>query len=400
VFFTILQRSIFAELVKAFVLALVALTSILLLAGIVAEASQRGLAPDQILMAIPLIIPSTLPYTIPSTTLFAVCLVYGRMAHDNEITAIKAAGINIFLIVWPGVVLGLLTAGATMSLYYHTIPTTQYLLRAQFIKDMEEFLYSMLKADRCINHPKMNYAIWVRQLQGRRLLDATIKRRDPKSGRYDLVARAKEAEIRVDVRNQKMVMHMRQVEVYSVGSQTRAYSEVQMWEEKLPESSPIEIGRRKNRELTWPMLLERKHELDDEIADIERQIEDAAGHLARSPSRPDLGRHLQELNTYRKFKEGERITIVNEICMRPSLAVGCLCFVLVGCPVGIWFSKSDYLSAFITCFLPIVFVYYPLLLTGMSLTRNGKVPSLVAIWACNAVVGLAGLMLLRRLARN
>ena len=57
--------------------------------------------------------------------------------------------------------------------------------------------------------------------------------------------------------------------------------------------------------------------------------------------------------------------------MRPALALGCLCFALVGCPVGIWFSKSDYLSAFITCFLPIVIVYYPLMLCGINMARSG-----------------------------
>ena len=397
-FFSILQRSIFRELVKAFSLSLVALTCILLLAGIVAEASQRGLAPDQILMAIPLIIPSTLPYTIPSTTLFAACLVYGRLAHDNEITAIKAAGINLFFVVWPGVVLGLLTAAVTMSLYYHTIPTTQYLLRAQFVKDVEEFLYGMLRSDRCINHPRMNYAIWVRQLQGRRLIDATIKRRDGK-GRYDLIAHAKEAEIKVDARNQKILMLMRQVEVYSVTNQTRACSEVQTWEEKLPDSL-IETQHLKNREMTWPVLLENKQRLDNELADWDRQIEDAAAAAARSPKKPELTQHFNNLKQHRRWRMGEQINVANEIQMRPALAVGCICFVLVGCPVGIWFSKRDYLSAFITCFLPIVFVYYPLLLTGMSLTRNGKIPPTLAIWACNIVVGLAGLVLLRRLTRN
>ena len=136
----LLQRAIFWELLKAFVLALVALTSILLLAGIVAEASQRGLSPAQILIAIPLIIPSLMPYAIPSTTLFATCMVYGRLAHDNEIIAIKAAGINVLTVIYPAVTLGLLTSLLTLGLYHEVIPQTQYYLRAQFLKDVEEFI--------------------------------------------------------------------------------------------------------------------------------------------------------------------------------------------------------------------------------------------------------------------
>ena len=56
---------------RVFLLALATLTSLFLLAGLVAEATQRGLAPSQILTVIPLVIPNTLPYTVPSTTLFA-----------------------------------------------------------------------------------------------------------------------------------------------------------------------------------------------------------------------------------------------------------------------------------------------------------------------------------------
>ena len=69
--------------------------------------------------------------------------------------------------------------------------------------------------------------------------------------------------------------------------------------------------------------------------------------------------------------------------MRPALALGCLCFVLVGCPVGIWFSRSDYLSSFITCFLPIIVVYYPLMLCGINLAKSGKMLTALAIWPAN-----------------
>src|SRR5439155_2109578 len=105
------------------------ITGILLMAGIVAEASQQGLGPTQILAAIPLLIPSTLPYTIPATTLFAACVVYGRLAADNEILAIKSAGINILEVVKPGLLLGLVMSASTMGLYYRVIPYTHMLLR-------------------------------------------------------------------------------------------------------------------------------------------------------------------------------------------------------------------------------------------------------------------------------
>src|SRR4051794_17063264 len=162
------------ELTKVFVISLVGITGILLLAGIIAEASQQGLGPGQILAAIPLLVPSTLPYTIPATTLFATCVVYGRMSADNEILAIKAAGINLLHVVGPGVVLGLVMSGVTMGLYYHIIPYSHHLLRAMVFDDAEELLYSVLRKQNYLGHSTMPYSMWVKGVQGRKLLSPTF----------------------------------------------------------------------------------------------------------------------------------------------------------------------------------------------------------------------------------
>src|SRR6516164_7599256 len=138
------------EVFKVFVMSLIGITGILLMAGIVAEASQQGLAPTQILAAIPLLIPSTLPYTIPATTLFAACVAYGRLAADNEILAIKSAGVNVGRVVLPGLILGVTMSAVTMGLYYRIIPYTHHLLRAMVFKDAEKLIYNVLAKQHCI----------------------------------------------------------------------------------------------------------------------------------------------------------------------------------------------------------------------------------------------------------
>lgn len=396
----ILQRKIFFELLRAFLMSLLALTSILLLAGIVAEASQRGLSPSQILVAIPLIIPSTLPYTIPSTTLFAVCVVYGRLSHDNEIIAIRAAGINVLRIVLPGVLLGLLTSVGTLLLYAHVIPETQYMLRARFLKDAEEFFYSMLKNDRTINHPKLGYAIWVRQVQGRRLIDPTFKRRDAR-GEFDLIARAREADLLFDNNNNRVVVRMRHGEVFNVPTNAHAFFEYQEWEEKMPDS-PYENQRskRRAREMTWLQLLEQTGTLVEDRDENQAQLTQASNDLKHGGLSRQAVERVESLRYQRIVINGEIRAVNIELHMRPTIALGCLCFALVGCPVGIWFSKRDYLSAFITCFLPIVTIYYPLLLGGHSLARTGRIPPLVGLGGADLVALIVSLILLRRLLKN
>src|SRR4051812_21295720 len=98
---------IFWELLRVFGLALCGLTGLFLLGGVVQEASQRGLTPSQILTVVPLLIPTTLPYTVPATILFAVCVVFGRLANDNEVTALRAAGVHLGRLLAPAVILAL-----------------------------------------------------------------------------------------------------------------------------------------------------------------------------------------------------------------------------------------------------------------------------------------------------
>src|SRR5262245_27221722 len=154
------------ELIKVFGMSLLGLTSILLIAGVVAEATQQGLSASQIIRIIPLLIPSTLPYTIPATTLFASCVVYGRLASDNEILTLKAAGINVIKVIWPAVALGFVMSCTTMVLYYRIIPYTHGVMRAMLFNEVEEALYGLLRRDMRINDPRSNFAVWVQQLQG------------------------------------------------------------------------------------------------------------------------------------------------------------------------------------------------------------------------------------------
>jgi lipopolysaccharide export system permease protein len=74
--------------------------------------------------------------------------------------------------------------------------------------------------------------------------------------------------------------------------------------------------------------------------------------------------------------------------------------VLIGCPVGIWFSRSDYLSAFITCFIPIVLVYYPIQLCSTNLAKDGRIPPEISLWLADGLLGIAALFLFRKLLRN
>src|SRR5205085_7824766 len=118
-------------------------TGLFLLGGVVQEASQRGLSPDQILQVVPLLIPSTLPYTVPATVLFATCVVYGRLAHDNEITALRAAGVHLGQLLAPAVAFAAIISVGLLVLEFKFIPQSRQILQDRVLADADELIYSM-----------------------------------------------------------------------------------------------------------------------------------------------------------------------------------------------------------------------------------------------------------------
>ena len=97
----ILKRYVIFEVFRGFSLALLTMTAVFVLFMVAAQARDIGLSPNDIVHLVPYVIPSTLPYTVPVSLLFSVTVVYGRLAGDNEIIAVKTAGLSVMTVLWP-----------------------------------------------------------------------------------------------------------------------------------------------------------------------------------------------------------------------------------------------------------------------------------------------------------
>lgn len=388
-----LQRAIGRELGKVFALTLSVLTAILVLAGMLSEAAQFGLTPAELLATIPLIVPNLMPYTIPAATLFASCLVYGRLSQENEIIAVRSAGVNLSYVVWPAVLLGVGATAATWGLYYHVIPTTQYRLRTQWLSGAEDLFYRMVRNGMCGEVPGLGYRVWARDVQGRQLIDPVFKRPDG-HGDYDVVGHAQTAELSIDPEHYQLLVRLKQGEILNMLQGTRVTFMERTLPLRLPECAFLGATGPSPREMTIPQLWACRETALQQIAWL-----DAAGsgsgdaEECESPSVAVLDRNREWL------RSGLRKTDV-QLNLRPAVAFSCLCFVLIGCPLGIWFRRGDYLSTFVACFIPIVGCYYPLLLGGIHLSERGGANPVVALWMVNALFLTVALVLLARLVRR
>jgi lipopolysaccharide export system permease protein len=73
--------------------------------------------------------------------------------------------------------------------------------------------------------------------------------------------------------------------------------------------------------------------------------------------------------------------------------------VLLGCPVAILFQRGDYLSAFISCFLPIICIYYPLLMFVFNMSKEGYWPPIV-MWGGNIFLVALSIVVFRPVLRH
>ncbi len=408
---TTLNRMIFWELVRVFLLSLGTLTGLFLVVGLVHQASQLGLTLAQLLRVIPLFIPSSLPLTIPATTLFASCVVYGRLAHDNEAVALKAAGVHLFVIVKPAILLGVITTLVTAGLYHTVIPRTQQMFYAEVLSDPEEVLYNMLRRDRCLRHPSMPYVVYVRDVQGRRLIDVVVKRRekkkDLKTGAevlvgYDYVSRMHEATLTVDPATGTMALVPDRFAVYQAGM-----NGVQLSPDKFPMDLPDSVSGKETRvkisALTWddiPVRVEAMRAERDDLAAKEKDRIEEVTRIQDPHQRSIAQTELKNYTSQIEIKSRQLRNIQAEMYARPALAASCLVFALIGCPVGIWANRSDYLSTFVICFLPTLLVYYPLLLAGSDMGKNGRLPLGLGCCLADIVMSAVAVALTWRLLRR
>src|SRR5580704_553038 len=183
----ILERYVIGEVARAFSLALLTMTAIFVLFMVAAQARDIGLSPNDIVHLVPYVIPSTLPYTIPVSLLFAVTVVYGRLAGDNEIIAVKTAGLSVMKILWPTFGLAIGLSVLLLHLSGNWIPHCTHLAKMVLYKDLEDTFYKVLKKEHEFNSSHWPFLIKVRDVQDRVMIDATFKHRVKGQDDFDLV---------------------------------------------------------------------------------------------------------------------------------------------------------------------------------------------------------------------
>jgi len=148
-----LHKYIFRELLRVFLLAVVALTLMLSLGSILQPVQEYGVGPRQVLHLMGYFLPITLTFVLPMAALFACSLVYGRFAGDSELDACRASGISLTKLVYPGLVLAIIVAIANLFLSFYVMPVFVQRAEKSLKTDAKKILFRNIQRKRYYELP-------------------------------------------------------------------------------------------------------------------------------------------------------------------------------------------------------------------------------------------------------
>lgn len=385
---TTIQRYVLWEITKVFLLCLGITVLLMTVGGGVNEGLKKGLPPGVILNMLPYFIPEMLRYTIPGCMLFAVCTAFGRMAASNEITAIKSAGINPMELMWPVLTLAYFLSFFTFWMYDACAAWSRPNLHRVVAESLDDTVYGVLRTQR--NFKMSGFSVTVKSVQDRKLISPTFQvaatdsqpsiyleveeaelKTDPKTGILQLICRDGTVEFgdegSFEFPDERVIYldHLNSIELNEDNSSPANLT---------LKAIPKQIDREKK------LVAEGKAQLEEVKESEETELLDDALH--------NLKHHQKRL--FRLQAERQR---------RLANGFGVFCFVCMGIPVAIWRKSSDNVSTFFTCFLPILLLYYPLLVIGEQSAREGTFGA-APVWIANAVLIVIGAALIWRVNRN
>ncbi|HEY0981857.1 MULTISPECIES: LptF/LptG family permease [unclassified Schlesneria] len=389
------ERYVMVELLRVFGGLITISTLLLVFVGVFGEARKFDLGIWQVLQIMPYVIPSLMPYTIPATLLLSVCVVYGRMAGDNEIIAVRAAGIHIMHLMWPSFFIAGVLSIVALFLTDQIIPWAFGNIERIVAMAIEDIIFDKLRTENQINDKDHGISINVTGVRGRTLIHPTIRYTPP--GGESLIMQAKEAQIEFDVKNKKFYLSLWGMQGNLGSKNTTLF----VYHDRIPQQLPSRGESAGNRVLRTQDLVTKIDEMH-RLRNDTRRIQ--AIEVAFAYSRGDFDslnsinfqRHQRRLDSAMNTIHGMRTEYYNRFAM----SVSCLFFVLLGSPFAILMAKKQFLTCFLFCFLPILTVYYPISMMTQNMAKSGQIDPIWSAWMANLTLLLAGLYFIRRVMMN
>ncbi|MFC1550336.1 LptF/LptG family permease [Candidatus Neomarinimicrobiota bacterium] len=374
---------------------------------------------------------------VPMAVLLAVLMSFGRMSEDNEITALRSAGISFLTIIRPALLFGVLICMGLI--YFNNLILPEMNFRAR-----------MLSGDIYRKRPDLNiepghfigdlpdYGMIIGAKAGDIMRDVRIFSKTNTTSQTSIYSRTGELNVISDA----LVLTLYDGEIHELDTEDfNDYRRIQFDKHiiVLP-ADDLELTRRdtsnrSDREMTVPMMIEKQKSYDKRIKTVTerltRSFSQATGDtilpetyelsrariydyreimendttLSEAQARVKLRRlktleqqASNEFNLINSYKKNMNRYGV-EIHKKFSLPAACILFVILGAPLGVLARKGGFTISTSLSF-GFFLIYYLLLIGGEEMADRNMVSPVIGMWAPNMLLLIIASYLTLRTVRE
>jgi lipopolysaccharide export system permease protein len=365
---TTISRSMFRQLFAPFLVAVGLLTILFVMAEMIRITNwvvNYGIGLSVVLSLLLLMIPSFLVYILPMAVLLAVLLTFLRMSGDNEIVALKACGASIYALLPSVLAFCLLMCTLTLALTIWGVPLGRTAFSDLAFKVLTSRVDIGLK-ERTFNDALDKVVLYVGEIdpKNRRWKDIFIEdKRQPEAVNTVI---APEGQLFPDPDSAVLVLKLSNGTIHQTNLKERRSQAIHFTSYQL--SFNLKESAAFNRERS-------KSTKELSLFQLRQELEGLTPQHAR----------------YHKTR-----TMMHRMI---ALPFACFSLGLLAMPLGIQ-SRSANRSVGLVLSLICILLYYLLLTAGYALGEKGRIPSSVAMWFPNLVIGALGLFFLIQTARE
>jgi lipopolysaccharide export system permease protein len=411
----VLTRYLLRSHLGPLLFAFVALTGVVLintLAKSLASLAGKGLPTHVFFEFFVLSLPANIALTLPMSVLVAVLYTFAQMAAENEITAIRASGVDLRRMVTPVVVVAALLAGFMVWFNDQVLPAANYRWR-MLMMDVAQTSPLLVLRPHVVNPITTTDGVARYYLRaGRidqatnRLFDVTIY--DLSSSQYSRTIYADSGRVALNAAKTDLILRLYDGNIREVQlARPETFQQTTFGEQVLRmEGVSQQLARTKestfrtDRDMTVAMMQGRVDSLQTMLKEVLSKKD-----VKMSPTAgvtPEVDENGETISFQESRARNLRFQIREnqvEIQKKFSIATATLIFVLIGVPIALRFPRGG-VGMVIAVSLAVFSIYYVGLIGGETLGNEGYMPAWLAMWSTNILFGALGLAGLRVIGRE
>lgn len=356
----ILRSYLLRELGQRFLMSLLVITSVLLVGNLTIRLADlvinKGVSIGSVTKIIILSVPFLLIFTIPMAVLISTLLTFGRLSHDNEITAMKANGIGVLKIFAPLALVVFIISLCNFVIANKVAPQMHFAYR-QVLSDIGlKSPAAILEEGVFIKHFK-GLILFIYEIKGNQLRGIRIYQ--PQENRPTRTIVAQRGEL-ISIPERKLV--------------------------KLKLINGISDEPDPNNPSQFYKLDFKIYYLPLDLSQFQR-----SENLDKKPKDMTIRELRQEIERFKQAKIPYAYLLA-EIHNKAAIAFSSLAFFLIAFPLALKTSRGEKSVGFGLSLL-LITLYWTLLIGGKVMAERGIVPALVGLHMSNILMMTLGILL-------